>query len=168
MIIERNYEDVKEGGEGFQVIPEDRICMFEIIQVKDGYSSNSDVMIQIVLECIEEGSFCRNKIYDNILLPTPDSKSFKIAGRSKRFLHAIDEPFQGSPIIINTDNWLNKTTLIKVGVELTKGGKYDGKPKNTVKAYVLLDEIKSGQSVAKISNTDNNARPSPKNDDLPF
>jgi len=92
MKLERNYDEYYEQ-EDFKLLS-DGNYMFEIAEVKDGYSGNNDPMPNIALRCIEEGEHEGIYVWDNILIPEANSPAYKIIGRSKRFLHAIDEPYK--------------------------------------------------------------------------
>jgi hypothetical protein len=131
MKIVRNYDDFDEQ-EGYKLLP-DGTYMFEISEKEDSESKNGDPMIKIVLRCIEEGDYEGSLVWDNILIPDVDSPSSKIIGRTKRFLHAIGEPFQGD-FDVDTDNWINKIVEAKISI-----GEFDGKKKNNVDRYNLLD-----------------------------
>ena len=155
MRVSRNYDEYQEQ-EDFQLLP-DGTYMFEIYEVSDGYSSNNDPMPNITLRCIEEGEYEGNKVWDNILIPSPDSPAHKIIGRTKRFLHAIGEPYQGD-FDVDTDNWLNKTVEAKIGQE-----EYNGRKKNVVSRYLLSDQQQN------IPNDSKNTTRTPKHEeDLPF
>lgn len=132
MKVSRNYDEYVEQ-EDFKLIP-DGDYMFEIAEIKDGYSGNNDPMPNITLRCIEEEEYEGIYVWDNILIPEPNSPSHKIIGRSKRFLHAIGEPYQGD-FDVDTENWLNKTVEVKIGTE-----EYKGKKKNIVLRYLLSEK----------------------------
>lgn len=152
MRMQRNYDEYTEQ-EGFNILP-DGIYMFEIAEKQDTMSKGGDVMIKITLRCIEEehnGAL----VWDQILLPLPDSPAHRVIGRSKRFLHAIGEPFQGN-FDVDTDNWEGKIVEAKISK-----GEYNGKSKNIVDRYNIREDINSSQN-SNVTNSD------ASQDDLPF
>jgi len=138
MKIERNYDDILEQ-EDVELMPNGN-HMFEIAEVADGFSANKDPMPNICLRCIEDGESEGKKVWDNILIPEPDSMAHKIIGRTKRFLHAIGEPYQGD-FDVDTSDWLNKTVEVKVGTE-----EYKGRKKNVVSRYLISENQQNEHS----------------------
>lgn len=139
MRVQRNYDNTPEQ-EDYQLLPDGQY-MFEISEVQDKtpngedkVSSNGDPMPNICLRCIEEGEYENSKVWDNILIPDEDSPAYKIIGRTKRFLHAIGEPYQGN-FDVDTDDWINKTVEAKIG-----RGKGDYSNKNIVLRYILSEK----------------------------
>jgi len=122
----------------------------QIVETLGKETKKGDPMISIKLLCVE-GQYSGSWVWDNIVIPTPDSPGWGIAGRTMHFLHCIGEPFQGN-FAWNSDNWMYKNVKVSVGKEL-----YNDKPKNIISGY-LLDE-KSNQT-----NTTQKAT----KDDLPF
>lgn len=154
----RNYDGIPEQTD-FPVLP-DGNYMFEIIEVEDSYTKeNHDFMAKIVLRCIEEGDYEGNKVFDNIIIPERTSPAHKIIGRTKRFLHAIDEPYQGD-FEYDTDNWIGKTVEAKISI-----GSWNNKPKNDVDRY-LLNEDQQKQEPNK--NVNRGSQWSDNDQDLPF
>lgn len=149
MKIERNYDNYEENEGGYRILP-DGTYMFEIQQTEDKISSNNDNMVKITFECIDD-DYYGTLVWDNILFPKPGSKSEKIIGRTKHFLHCIGEPFQGD-FQVDTDNWQNKTVEIQVceGEYEDKNGKK--KQKNDVVKYILNKELLNNTQT-KNSNT---------------
>lgn len=128
-----NYEDVKESG-GFNLLP-DGHYIFQIVETKEGYTSTaSDPMINIKCQCIED-EFSTNIVWDNIILPKPGSPAEGIKGRTKRFLHAINEPYQGN-FVWDSDRWLNKKVQAVIGQKDGNKG-----PMNFVKGYEINDSL---------------------------
>jgi len=164
MQVSRNYDDHEEQ-EGFRCLP-DGNYMFEILEKEDTYSKDDDVMIKITLRCIEEGEYEGIYVWDNILLPEPDSRAHKIIGRSKRFLHAIGEPYQGN-FDTDTDDWVGKTVEAKIILsEYTQGPK-KGKPKNDVNGY-LLSEPQQSEKKNNTDKIDPSRAKEEEEEDLPF
>lgn len=155
MKITRNYDGIPEQTD-YPTMP-DGEYMFEIQEKKDTYSEAGDVMIKIILRCMEEGEHEGIKVRDNIMIPEPESPIHKIIGRTKRFLHAIGEPYQGTSFEVDTDNWVNKTVMAKI-----KLVEYRGNPKNEVDRYLLLEGDKAGKPKSS------NEKTKPPEDDLPF
>jgi len=126
----RNYEGIPEQTD-YPVLP-DGNYMFEIKEIEDSETrENHDYMAKIVLVCIEEGDYEGGRIFDNIIIPDKNSPAHKIIGRTKRFLHAIGEPYEGD-FEFDTDNWINKTVEAKISI-----GEWNGRPKNNVDRYLL-------------------------------
>lgn len=157
MKIERNYDDVPEQ-EDVTLMPNGDY-MFEISEVSDGYSANNDPMPNINLRCIEDGDNEGKRVWDNILIPEPDSLAHKIIGRTKRFLHAINEPYQGD-FDVDTDNWQNKTVEVRIGTE-----EYKGRKKNVVLRYLISENQQNTNN--KTNNSFKN-KSKKEQDDLPF
>lgn len=155
MRIERNYDDHEESG-GFTLLP-DGNYMFEIAEKEDTYSKAGDVMINITLHCVEP-EHSAAKVWDRILIPLPESSAHKVIGRTKRFLHAINEPFQGN-FKIDTDHWIMKTVEAKISSEV-----YGNKPKNVVVGYLLQE----GNSTKNQTKPVNKVSTAPKNDAMPW
>jgi hypothetical protein len=134
---------VQEGGK-FERIP-DGDYYSRITEVKDKVTANGDPMASITLT-ITEGKFEGRKMWDNIIFPHSESPAIKILGRSKHFLHAIGEPYEGA-IEYDTDNWKFKDVIINVGFEPAKG---EYKEKNVVKDYIIPEQ----QSAPAIKKSD--------------
>jgi len=149
MIIERNYDNYEENEGGYRILPSGTY-MFEIQQTEDKMSSNKDEMVKITFSCIDD-DYYGTPVWDNILFPRPGSKSEKIIGRTKHFLHCIGEPFQGD-FQVDTDNWQNKTVEIQVCKSEYENKSGNKKPKNDVVKYILNKELLNNTQ-AKNNNT---------------
>lgn len=149
-----------------KLLPLGKEYLFEIIEIfKETKTKHDDPMIIIKLECIGgiDNPEEYNHIYDNIVIPSPDSDGFNISGRTKRFLHAIDEPYQGN-FLWDSDNWLTKKCLAKIKNEI-----WEDKKRNKIAGYLLsetplnnipkmTDELNTKTTRTKLNNQD----------DLPF
>jgi len=156
MKIERNYDSIPEQ-EDMPLMP-DGNYMFEISEVSDGYSNNGDPMPNICLRCIEDGEYEGRKVWDNIVIPEPDSAAHKIIGRTKRFLHAIGEPYQGD-FQTDTENWQNKTVEVRVGTD-----EYKGRKKNIVSRYLISEKQQNNSPKQESRKSTTKV----EQDDLPF
>ncbi|GAG08156.1 unnamed protein product [marine sediment metagenome] len=107
-------------------------------------------MVSVVLLCLDE-QYDDVRVWDNIVIPAPDSPGWGIAGRTMHFLHCINEPFQGN-FAWNSDNWVYKNVMANVGSKV-----YNDNPRNVIITYILDEKLSQNKEV---SNT-------PK-DDLPF
>jgi len=151
MKFQRNYDAFDEQ-EGFSsILPEDDY-MLEIVSIEDGYTKkNNDYMANVTFRVIDEGKYYNSLIWDNIIFPEPDSPANKIIGRTKRFLHSINEPYAGD-FDVDTDNWIGKTVKVHTGID-----EWDGKKKTTIAKYLLDDnskkENKKSRSKPKINDT---------------
>jgi len=138
--LNRNYDAFQEQEGGIRLLPEDDY-MFEIIEVKDTYTKdNNDYMANVTFRVIQEGSYYNAIVYDNIMFPEPNSPANKIIGRSKRFLHCIDEPYQGD-FDVDTDKWIGKTVLAHTGID-----EWQGKKKTIISRYLLNESLKDNNS----------------------
>ncbi len=117
-----------------------------IIDKTDAESFKGDPMVKITLQVIE-GPCAGNKVWDNILIPAPESESAKILGRTKHFLHCIGEPYEGETVDWDSDSWVGKQCKIKVGHELPNN--YHNYTKATVDAYLLIEDVVEDQGVSE-------------------
>jgi len=130
-----NFNNVDEQEEfGPRTILPDGKYLFQLIEKEDQESKNGDPMILIVLQCLEE-KYNDVKVWDRIVIPTPDSPGWGIAGRTMHFLHCINEPFQGN-FVWDSDNWVNKKVMANVG-----SGLYNDNRKNVIKGYILDEKL---------------------------
>ena len=143
-----DMRNVKEQGE--YSLPSVGTHVVELVDKIDKESSNGDPMISIKL-LIAEGIDTGSWVWDNILIPSPESPSSKILGRTKHFLHCIGEPYDGE-IEWDSNNWIGKVFKIKVDHELPN--QYHKNTKAIVSGYII-DEEASGKA-------------QPANDEVPF
>jgi hypothetical protein len=92
-----NMNGVQESVGGSCPLPPEDIYNVEIVLVKDKTSSAGDPMVSIKLNIIT-GEYMDSWVWDNILLPHLDSQAVKILGRTKHFLHCINEPYDGEEV----------------------------------------------------------------------
>lgn len=145
-----DMSSTKEQGE--YSLPAVGIHTVELIDKIDKESSNGDPMVSIKLE-ITEGTDEGCLVWDNILIPSPDSSASKILGRTKHFLHCIGEPYEGE-IEWDSNNWIGKVFKIKVGHELPN--QYHKNTRAIVSGYVISDEETASSTIP------------PQNEELPF
>lgn len=122
---------------GFSLLPEGEY-LFEIEEVGEAMTKNNDPMGKLVL-VVARGEHKGCKVWDNIVIPNEGSPSFKIMGRTKRFLHAIEEPYEGE-FDYDTSRWTGKKVLAEVAHEIQEQGKYAGKPKAVISQYIVAEE----------------------------
>ena len=103
-----------------------------VSNVEDGYSQAGDPMIKVTLEVIS-GEYVGRLAFDRILFPKKGSKAEKILGRSKHFLHSIDEPYEGA-FVIDSDNWIGKKCDVFI-----LHREYEGKTYANVRGYDPID-----------------------------
>jgi len=128
-----NFNDVDEQEEfGPRKLLPDGKYLFQITEIQDKETKNGDPMISVKLQCIDE-RYEDIWVWDNIVIPTPNSPGWGIAGRTKHFLHCINEPFQGN-FSWDSDNW--KYKKVKANVESET---YNDKLKNVIKGYILKE-----------------------------
>ena len=109
-----------------------------ISEITDKESTNGDPMVSVKLVITSsEGLDC--VVWDNILIPEPDSPSAKILGRTKHFLHCIGESYEGD-IEWNSDNWVLKRCKIRISHE--PPNEYHSYTKAVVEEYVLNGDMK--------------------------
>ncbi len=132
-----------ESNSGYKMPPEGDYSV-QISEVGEQLTSNGDPMAKPVLEIVS-GEYKGCKIWDNIVIPKEGSPAFKIMGRTKHFLHCINEPYEGK-FSYNTDNWLFKRVKVSVKHEIQKSGKNEGKPKCVISAYILDESLNQTQS----------------------
>jgi len=109
----------------------------EILSKKDNTSKNGDPMIAIQISIIG-GKYDNQWLWDNIVIPRVGSPAFKIASRTKHFLHCIGEPFEGE-FLWDSDRWIGRKLSIMVDIELPN--EYHSFNKPFVSQY-LMPEIK--------------------------
>lgn len=168
-----NFNDVEEQDvfPTKKLLPQGKEYAFELIAIhEEKTTKHGDPMIVIKLECIGgiDNPEEYNHVFDNIVIPSPNSKGYGIAGRTKRFLHAIDEPYQGN-FSWDSDNWITKKCIAKIKNEI-----YNDKPRNKIAGYLLSKEelnlipkMTDGIMDNGLMNTDN-SNPKNNSDDLPF
>jgi len=123
-----NMQDVEEGG-NFELLPEGSY-IFSIDQVEDKVTKNGDPMVSITL-VVAKGDHAGRKVWDNIIFPELNSPAIRIKGRTKHFLHCINEPFEGK-IEGNSDMWIGKAVSVIIFHD-----KYEGKTRAKVAEYIL-------------------------------
>jgi hypothetical protein len=127
-----NMKDIKESG-SFVLAPEGTYEV-EIAEIRDGESANGDPMITIKL-VITSGEYQDSWVWDNILIPHLDSPAVKILGRTKHFLHCINEPYEGEEVEYDSDRWLWKKCKIRIAHEAPN--EYHKRPKAVVAEYIV-------------------------------
>lgn len=126
-------EEVGEGG--FTLLPA-ATYDFEVVEKADGTSKNGDPMINVKLE-VRNGPKKGSFVFDRIILSTnPNSPGWNIRWRAKTFLKAIGEPHHGDVFDWDSDRWMYKKLTAEVRHEVQKEGKYAGKPKAVIAAYI--------------------------------
>lgn len=128
-----DFSNVREQG---AIAPQD-IYMVDIAEKRDKTSKNGDPMISIKL-VIAEGPYIGDWVWDNILIPKPDSPSAAILGRTKHFLHCIGEPYEEDIVQWDSDRWVGKTCKIRLDHE--PPNEYHKRVKPVVSEYILEDE----------------------------
>ncbi len=105
-----------------------------IDEVRESVTQNQDDLASIKLTIIS-GVSQDSWLWDNIVISdNPNSPGYKVLGRTKHFLHCIDEPYEGK-IEVDTDNWKNKK--VKIKVEHEPPNQFHKKPKAIVAAYLM-------------------------------
>lgn len=125
---------------GFELLPEGQY-LFEIQEVGESSTRNGDPMAKLTL-VVKDGQYKGRKVWDNIIIPYPNSPAIKILGRTKHFWHCIGEPYEGD-VDWDTARWLFKSVVANIKHELIKEGSYAGKNKAVVSNYVLSEELAS-------------------------
>lgn len=128
-----NMNGVLEGG---FTVP-DNEYLTEITEKIDKTSKNGDPMVSVKLT-IKRGEYKGMWIWDNILIPSPESPSAKILSRTKHFLRCINEPYEGEDVIWDSDKWLGKTCYVITGIE--DPNEYHKNSKNIIREYFLPKE----------------------------
>jgi len=136
-----NMKDVKEGGSF--TLPPEGIYEVEIIEIQDKESQNGDPMVSIKL-MITEGEY-KDKawVWDNILIPSSNSPAAKILGRTKHFLHCINEPYEGEEVEYDSGAWNWKTCKIRITIEPPNS--FHKNPRAIVAEYVLDEALATAQ-----------------------
>lgn len=116
----------------FDPIPEGKHYA-KITEIVPSTSKNGDPMFAVKLT-LRSGPNQDEWCWDNIIIPKPDSPAIKILGRSKHFLHAIGQPYDGE-IEYDTEDWLWKAVSIDV-----KHEEYKGKIRAKVANYIIEEE----------------------------
>jgi len=108
-----NMTGVSEGG--FPVLPINEYLV-EIADKQDKTTrDNKDPIVSVKLVVVN-GEFAGRWIWDNVVIPNPDSPAIKILGRSKHFLHCIGEPYENE-IEWDSDRWIGRRCRIIVSHE---------------------------------------------------
>jgi len=128
-----NTEGISEGG--FEPLPEGRYRL-RIIKTEEKESKNGDPLVNVTLE-VTEGKYENRKLFHNV---TFMSKEKKGAGIAKRWLHCINEPYEGE-IDVNPKNW-DCVLFADVIIE-----EYQGKKKNAL-TPVLPEEAQDKATTA--------------------
>lgn len=126
----------EESKGGFQLVPEG-IYEVEILEVADKVTQNGDPMASVKMG-ITEGQFKGQWLFDNIVIPKPESPAFKIMGRTMHFLHCIGEPYQGR-FSTDTDKWGYKKLKVKVKHKIQEKGKRAGEMVATVDSHDFVN-----------------------------
>jgi len=147
MKFETDFSDIDEQKPLFDkspLLPKGKY-LFQIEGCIDKTTAKGDPMGVVKLRCQDEG-YGDVVIWDNIVIPKPNSPSRGIGGRTKHFLHCIGEPYKDNPLQGDTENWGWKKVYANVDIR-----KYKGEDQNEVKGYVLDESLIE----------DNNAEPDP-------
>ena len=108
---------------------------FEISETEDATTKNGDPMVKITLKGVDPestGSF----VWDNIVIPLPNSPSFKIMGRTKHFLHCIGEPYEGE-VEFDSDRWIGRKALAFIRHEEYRAKDQSIKTKAVIVFYTM-------------------------------
>lgn len=130
-----NTTGISEAGD-FTPIPKGEYY-FDIAEIGESTTKNNDPMAKLTL-IVNQGEYINRRVFDNIIIPSPSSPGWGIVGRTKRFLHAIGEPYEGE-FKWDTNNWLHKSVKAGVKHEIQKEGKNAGQPKAVITHYILDD-----------------------------
>lgn len=130
-----NMSGVTEQGL-YEVLPEGTYT-FDIQEATGKTSNNGDPLINIKL-VVAEGEFKGKFVWDNILIPSPDSPAAKILGRTKHFLHCIGQPFEGD-IEWDSDDWGWQKVQARVTHEAPN--QYHSYVKAVIAEYILSEEL---------------------------
>lgn len=104
-----------------------------IIEVEEMQTKNGDPMAKIKLFEPLEGKL----VWDYIVFPLPGSSAYKILGRSLHFLHCIGEPYESDDLIVDPQNWREKSVDVEIDVSTYKDKDGNERKKNVVKQYKL-------------------------------
>ena len=126
---------VKEGGTF--ILAEKGIQKVQIVEVAEKYSKASDPMPRIKMEVVS-GPSQGAVIWDNILIPKPDSTAVKILGKTKHFFHILGEPFEDM-VTWDTTRWEYKRFYVRVGHE--EPNEYHKNTKAVVDAYLHDEDV---------------------------
>jgi len=126
---------VQEGG-GFMLLPKGE-HFARIAEKQDKQTQNGDPMVGIKLVVIS-GPGIDLWVWDNIVLPLPNSPAAAIKGRTKHFLHCIDQPYEGDEVIYDSDEWVGQ--ICKIAVDHEEPNNYHKWPKAIITDYILVDE----------------------------
>lgn len=143
-----NGVEEQETRSEIQLLPKGKY-LFQIVEKIDKTTAKGDPMINITLQCQEDG-YEQNRAWDNIVIPHPVSPSIGIAGRTKHFLHCIGEPYQDQ-FEWDSDNWAWKKVYANIDIKKLDSGKEI----NVVTGYILDEDL--------LNNLDEN-----NNTELPF
>ena len=130
--------EIKESG-NFELV-EEGIHYARIDEIQESITENGDDMITVklvIVSGVSQDLWC----WDNIVISdNPNSPGYKILGRSKHFLHCINEPYEGK-IEVDTDEWIGKKIQIEVYQDefINKKGRKSKKAK--VKNYLISEEL---------------------------
>lgn len=99
-----------------------------ITKVVDKKAKSGNPMVAIQLT-IFDNEYAGNWVWDNIVFAEG------IMGRTKHFLHCIGEPYEGDKVQWDSDKWMNREVRI-----LVARGEYNGRERNEVKGYILVED----------------------------
>ena len=120
-----NLNGVEEQGM-FTILPEGEYVV-RVGEVRDKYSSKGDGYVAVKFT-VMEGEHTGSPVWDNInFVPA-------ILGRTKHFLHTIDQPYEGV-IEYDSENWIDRELRITI-----KHEEYQGKMKMRVVKHDFLNE----------------------------
>lgn len=120
-------------------LPPQGIYNVEIVEKRDGTSKSGDVMVAIKL-VITDGEFRGSWVWDNLVISDDiESPGYKILGRTKHFLHCINQPYEGKTVEWDSDNWLGR--ICKIRIDHEPPNEYHKRIKGIVTEYILDEEI---------------------------
>jgi hypothetical protein len=123
----------------------------EIIKVMPKTTENRDPMISTKFS-IAGGEYQGVTLWDNIILSEdPDSPGYAILGKTKHFLHCLNEEYEGE-FSWNENNWLGKITKIKLGHE--EPNKYHPDYTKAIVTQYVLDEAMQKETIADLTSPD--------------
>lgn len=144
-----NMHGIQESN-GFKPLAEGKYTM-RIMEINEKYTGNGDPMLSIKL-VIPEGFSDEGKyVWDNIVIPGPNSSAIKILGRTKHFLHCLGEPYEneeGQELEWDSDNWKDKRVMVQIKHE--PPNEYHNYIKPIVANYVLDEKLVESQTTGAI------------------
>lgn len=124
-----NMGSYKEGARMENKILEAGIYLARIVSAEEGITAKENEKVDVKYEVVDDAT-----VFESIVFAD------KIMGRTKHFLHVIDEPYQGTEVEPQPENWIGKELRLRLNTEKYINRFGIQKSKNVVEEHLFVTE----------------------------